>query len=246
MQKQLAPNFDILYDRFAQEQSGFFTAQQAKQAGFSTQLQSYYVKQGKWDRQQRGIFWLRGFPLGVDGGHHKVAYLWTCNKEGIPIGIISHDTALDLYNLTSQIPDAVHLSVPKRFNRRDQCRYRVRLHRRELSDSDVTHHGFMRITTVLRSILDVLIDNTMESKHFKEAIISALASGKVTHQQLVEATLSKQEERLMLQLLLDIRYEKFNDYCTVRGIKKPDGYENMPMKEAIARFKTAHGLRMDD
>jgi hypothetical protein len=46
----------------AEGQAGFFTAKQAKNAGFSENSHTYNVREGHWAREPRGIYRLREFP----------------------------------------------------------------------------------------------------------------------------------------------------------------------------------------
>jgi hypothetical protein len=47
----------------AQGQEGFFTAKQAKAAGFAESTRPYHVRVGNWIREHRGIYRLALFPI---------------------------------------------------------------------------------------------------------------------------------------------------------------------------------------
>src|SRR6516164_1549508 len=53
--------FRRLYE-VAEAQQGFFTAKQAKSAGFAENTHPYHVRAGNWIREHRGIYRLRLFP----------------------------------------------------------------------------------------------------------------------------------------------------------------------------------------
>jgi predicted transcriptional regulator of viral defense system len=55
------PNWDRLYETAA-AQAGYFTTQQAAQAGYSSQLLLKHVRAGRVTRAQRGIYRLVHFP----------------------------------------------------------------------------------------------------------------------------------------------------------------------------------------
>src|SRR4029453_4144563 len=46
----------------AEQQQGFFTAKQAKEAGFAENTHPYHVQVGNWVREHRGIYRLALFP----------------------------------------------------------------------------------------------------------------------------------------------------------------------------------------
>ena len=100
----------------AYNQDGYFTYQQAIEAGYPQQSQSYHVRNGDWDREWRSVYRLNNYPR-QDYPDLMILYLWTCNKQGMPQGVISHDMALDLYNLGSWTLQKNTMTVPPGFRR---------------------------------------------------------------------------------------------------------------------------------
>jgi len=45
-------------------QQGYFTARQAKEAGYADSRFSYHVRKGRWIREGRGIYRLANYPPG--------------------------------------------------------------------------------------------------------------------------------------------------------------------------------------
>ena len=69
-----------------------------------------------------------------------------------PGSVISHDSALALYDLSDALPTEVHVTVPRSASRR---RSGMRLHTQRLEPSEVTRRSGMTVTTVSRTIADM-------------------------------------------------------------------------------------------
>ena len=100
----------------ADDQQGYFTAQQAEKAGYRKSNHSYHVKAGNWIREGRGIYRLAAFPR-TDDSQLIVLSLWSRNRQGRPMGVYSHETALSIHNLSDAMPAKLHMTVPKGFRR---------------------------------------------------------------------------------------------------------------------------------
>ncbi len=82
------------------------------------------------------------------------------------------------------MPAEIHLSVPNGF--RKQPPAGVRLHRHDLSTSDVTERDGYRITTPLRTLLDAAA-SSLGAEHLATAVHDALDQGLVRKRRLEEA-----------------------------------------------------------
>ena len=130
----------------AAEQAGYFTAAQAKSLGYSYQVQAHHVGVGNWLRIDRGIFRLAEWLPNV---HDDLArwILWSKGRA-----VVSHETALSVHDIGEFESAQVHLTVPPGFTMRDDA---LVLHWAELPDTDVVDRTGFRITSVVRSIVDV-------------------------------------------------------------------------------------------
>jgi predicted transcriptional regulator of viral defense system len=146
------PERDALYETAA-PQSGYLTLAQAAAAGYSSPLVEYHVRTGRLERVGRGIFRLVHFPP-ADNEDLVVFWLWSKRE-----GVFSHETALALHQLSDALPGKVHVTVPLSWRRR---RLRVPgglvLHMADLSKAERGWHGPVPLTTVLRSVVDVLTE----------------------------------------------------------------------------------------
>ena len=119
-----------LYE-IAQSQQGFFTTKQATRAGFAEKTHAYHVKVGNWIREHRGIYRLADFPT-AERPDLMLWYLWSQNRQEVPEGTYSHDTALSLHELSDIMPSKLHMTVPKHFRRNSRIPEVLILHRADL------------------------------------------------------------------------------------------------------------------
>src|SRR5215470_17482939 len=99
---------------FAEQQQGFFTAKQAKTAGFAENTHPYHVQAGNWIREYRGIYRLASFPRG-ERPDLMMWSLWSRNRGETIQGVYSHQTALTLHDLSDVMPAKLHMTVPPTF-----------------------------------------------------------------------------------------------------------------------------------
>jgi predicted transcriptional regulator of viral defense system len=134
----------------AATQSGYFSASQALEIGYSYQAQKFHADHGNWLRVERGIFRLPEWPVAP----HDDLVRWSLWARGR--AVVSHDTALAVHGLGEANPADVHLTVPSNFR---STAPGIVLHRTALPQSDVWEHEGFRVTTPLRTLLDVAASN---------------------------------------------------------------------------------------
>src|ERR1035438_4899961 len=103
----------------ADGQQGFFTAKQAKEAGFAENTHPYHVKVGNWIREHRGIYRLTLYPF-TDRPELALWALWSRNRNEVIEGVYSHQTALTIYELSDLNPSKIHMTVPAHFRRNSE------------------------------------------------------------------------------------------------------------------------------
>ena len=69
---------------------------------------------------------------------------------------LSHETALGVYGISDVNPARVHLTVPKQARLRRQKPKWIVIHRADLLPSDVTTHEGLPVTTVGKSVIDMM------------------------------------------------------------------------------------------
>ena len=161
--------------RLASSQGGHFTAAQALGIGYSYQAQKYHVDYGNWERVDRGVFRIPEWPAGpLDGLVRWV--LWSKGRA-----VVSHDSAASAYGLGVANPAKTHLTVPPDFTMSDP---RVVLHHRMLPESDVSELDGATITTVERTVVDIVESHTDE-EFIADIVNDAVEAGSVTRRRLM-------------------------------------------------------------
>lgn len=160
----------------ASGQGGYFTAAQARSTGYSYQAQAHHVAAGNWLRIDRGIFRLAEWIPEV----HDDLVRWTLWSGGR--AIVSHESALAVHGVGELESPRVHLTVPSGFRMRDDA---VSLHKSDLPEDDVEERNGFRVTTILRSLIDVAA-NSADDDQLGRAIAQAREGGRFTLRQLRE------------------------------------------------------------
>ncbi len=158
----------------AARQSGYFTAAQALDLGYSYPAQRYHAQRGNWLRVDRGIYRLPEWPTGPRDNLVRWS-LWSRGRA-----VVSHETAMSVHELGDVDPARVHLTVPRNFRQKDPG---VVIHWAEVPRSDVEEHDGFRVTTPLRSLLDVAAGD-LDLDQLARAIEEALARGMLTRRAL--------------------------------------------------------------
>lgn len=185
---------------FAEQQQGYFTAKQAKAAGFAENTHPYHVTAGNWIREYRGIYRLALFPA-ADRPDLVLWSLWSRNRNEEVEGVYSHHTALSLYDLSDLNPAKLHMTVPTHFRRNGDIPGILVLHYADLPDSDVqTAQGF-KFTRPLRTILDLIEAGTVEQRFIRQALRQAVDRGLITRQQTRNARMSGPAHKMIGEVL---------------------------------------------
>ena len=161
--------------KLAASQSGFFSAAQAKDIGYSYQAQKYHADRGNWVKVERGIYRIPEWPIG----HFDHLVQWTLWSRGR--AVVSHDTALAVHDLGDVNPSRVHLTVPPDF--RAEAPGAV-LHRGEIPAQDLERREGFRVTTPFRTLLDVAASD-LELDQFARAVREACDRGPATKEGLL-------------------------------------------------------------
>lgn len=131
----------------AETQGGYFTSADAKSLGYDYPHQHFHVKRENWVRVGQGIYRLKNFP---STGHEDLIRWWLWSRKK---GAISHESAAAVYDLGDVLPAKTHLTVPPDF--RKKAAAGVVLHKALLGEKDAEMREGFRVTTPLRTILDL-------------------------------------------------------------------------------------------
>jgi len=99
---------DVLWE-VAESQHGFITAQQATGLDVGTGALQMLVHRGTLERVAHGVYRFPRFPVS-QYDPYMLAVLWTRSDEAC----LSHETALDVYEICDVNPNVIHVTVAKR------------------------------------------------------------------------------------------------------------------------------------
>jgi len=163
-----------LYE-IASGQAGYFTAGQAKVAGYGDRLQHFHRQRGNWIHIQHGIFRLLNFP--ESRWEDLVRWsLWSRDRKGEIRAVVSHETAAMVHELADYLPAKTHLTVPPRFHKVkvEGCI----LHRENLDKKHTLQQSGFLLTTPLRTLQDLL--RSGDRHQLRLAIEQATQRGLIT------------------------------------------------------------------
>jgi predicted transcriptional regulator of viral defense system len=157
-------------------QRGYFTAQQAKDAGYTYQAQKYHVDRGNWVRVDRAVFRLPDWPPAEDDAYVR----WTVWSEGR--GVVSHQSAATVHGLGELDPSHVHLTMPRDFTTRNPL---VRVYAEDVGDADVEDRADYRVTTPTRTILDIAAVTDVTQEQLESVVEEAESAGVLERDELL-------------------------------------------------------------
>jgi predicted transcriptional regulator of viral defense system len=166
--------------RVASGQRGYFTAAQARAAGYSYQAQRYHAQRGNWRSIDRGIYRFPEFDT-LPGGDEDHLVRWALWSRGQ--AVVSHTTALSVHDLGTANPAQIHLTVPPGFRQRDPA---VILHQADLTEDEVEQREGYRVTSPVRAIVESAAAH-VDQDVVDSAIAEALGRGLTTQRLLLEA-----------------------------------------------------------
>ena len=161
-------------------QGGYFTTKQALEAGYGNPHLDYHVSTGTFQRVDHGLYRQASIPPGEHDDLIRWT-LWSRNRKDQPQAVVSHETALTIHGLGELLPCRLHFTVPSRF--RKPAPAGCVLHKVELGVKDSEERVGFRVTTPLRTLID--IDSSgVSHEQFEKAATDALARGLVRRSQL--------------------------------------------------------------
>lgn len=170
--------------QIAENQLGYFTAKQAKSAGYLSKNHAYHVKKGHWISEYRSIYRLVNFPH-TDESEMVLWSLWSRNRDEVSEGVYSHETALSLYNVSDAMPAKLHMTVPTKFRKSTIIPQILILHRANLSPEDFVKKNSYSMTTPYRTIKDLVIEKSTDEIILDQAIREFRKLGLLTEKQML-------------------------------------------------------------
>jgi predicted transcriptional regulator of viral defense system len=165
-------NYTSLFDRAA-GQYGYLTPSDARQVGVDPNRLPKLAERGTIQQIAYGLYRMPAVPpTSLD--QYMEATLWP--RGG---GVLSHDTALDIYDLCDVNPARIHVTVPSGMRITRAVPRPYVLHHRDLPAGDVTRHEGIAIITPLRAIRDG-IERHLGEHLIEQAVRTARERGLIT------------------------------------------------------------------
>jgi len=181
------PDMSDLF-QMASGQRGYFTVRQARESGVSNDLVKHHIRSGRFICVYRGVYRLRDYLSTM---REEVAAAWLA--VGKDQAVIFHESALDLLEISDIIPNAINITVP-RSRRYLSPPAGITLHTstRPLEASDVTYRDGIRITSPIRTIVDVAEAGT-SVEHVERSVAEAIQAGMTSARRLQAAAASRSQ-----------------------------------------------------
>lgn len=167
----------VLYG-IAEDQAGYFTAAQARAAGVHQVRLVQLAKNGDVERVSRGVYRFTRFPIS-EYGHLMEAVLWPQVRRAGVVGVVSHQSALALHDLTDVNPARVHVTLPTAFRVRRTVPKALVIHYADLHPADIDRVHGIPVTTPARTVRDAYASH-LGNELVAQAVADGRRSGKLT------------------------------------------------------------------
>jgi predicted transcriptional regulator of viral defense system len=165
--------------RLAARQEGLFSAHQAVTAHCSQQLLGKYLAAGRVERVRRGVYRIADFP---PGDHEELVAIWLWSKTE---GVLSHESALFLHNLSDALPIRTHVTLPESWRTR-KIPDDIAPYFGEIIPEHRTWVGPLPVTSVRRTLSDCL-HSSIAPELVAQASRQAAERGLITSAEILSA-----------------------------------------------------------
>ena len=199
--------------RLATEQHGILTRSQLLQAGVAPNTIDHWIKAARLIQIHRGIYALGHLPPSPHA--QTMAAVLACG----PRAVLSHRSAAKLYGLI-RYTGAIEITAPTQHRRRG-----VIVHRKQLTDRDVTTHWGIPTTTAARTLTDLA--GTLSPAALTRAVNEARINRHLSLDDLTPRLRKRQTPRPTRSKFEDA----FRSFCTRHRLPQPEintfvaGYE---------------------
>lgn len=176
MNQRFEANYSLIIVFFTQR--GYFTAAQAREIQYTYQAQKFHVDSGNWERIDRGVYRIPYWPIEPDDELVR----WTLWSAGD--GIVSHDTALVVHDLSDVDPDRIHLTMKN--SPRHPPAILV-IHQGAIPSDDIEEREGYRVTKPTRTIADCA-EAGVAQEQLDIAVATAFERGIITPRMLRDST----------------------------------------------------------
>ena len=157
----------------AQDQYGYLRTEDLREAGFDPKRLVDYERRGVAERVAYGVYRMNAIPADELEEYMRAA-LWPMGA-----GVLSHETALDLYELCDINPARIDVTVRRRYRTHRSVPALYRLHPRDLASEQTGRLQGLPVVTPLRAILDG-IESDVRGELIEQAIQTAEQQSLIT------------------------------------------------------------------
>jgi predicted transcriptional regulator of viral defense system len=174
----------------ATDQYGFITHEDLRGLGEDPVRLRQWAQRGGVERVGHGIYRFKQIPA-TSLDPYMLATLWPAGR-----GVLSHDTALELFELCDINPDKIHITLPasRSYRPRRQGGEQYVVHHEDLDQADVTWHEEIRIVSPAVAIRQAL-DSSVPTHLVRQAIETAQRLGRVPLPKLAELSKRLEDRR---------------------------------------------------
>jgi len=173
-------------DRFAAlaevaaDQHGLFTLDDARAAGYAENTIAQMARRGRLERVSQGVYRIPFLPAGRLGAYMEAA-LWPVGARGV----LSHATALDLWDVSDINPPKIHITVPRAHRPQRAVPDAYVIHREDLTPGEFDAIEGVPVVTLARAIHECA-DDGVALDLLEQAVRTGAARGLLDRRQTEE------------------------------------------------------------
>jgi len=139
---------ELAADRF-----GLVTLADTRAVGYRDSSVAQMARRGRLERISQGVYRIPFMPGGRLGSYMEAA-LWPVGARGV----LSHETALDLWEVSDVNPAKVHITVPSAHRTQRDVPASYVVHREDLDASEIGDIEGVPVVALERAIRDCAVD----------------------------------------------------------------------------------------
>lgn len=172
----------------ARDQHGYVRTPDLHEAGINPHRLVDYHRRGLAERRGHGVYRLKLIP--EDGlSEFMEAALWPDGR-----GVLSHETALDLWELCDVNPARIDVTIPKRYRTHRDIPVQLKLHRQNLDPEEVTTYQGLPVVKP-RTAIEQAIEAGLRDSLVNQAIETGRDQAMLTREDEKQLQLARNERR---------------------------------------------------
>ncbi|MEX1142694.1 MAG: type IV toxin-antitoxin system AbiEi family antitoxin domain-containing protein [Thermoleophilaceae bacterium] len=168
--------FNVLAE-LAADQFGLVTLADTRTVGYRDSSVAEMARRGRLERVSQGVYRIPFMPGGRLGPYMEAA-LWPVGARGV----LSHETALDLWEVSDVNPAKIHITVPSAHRTQREVPATYVVHREDLDAGEIGEIEGVPVVTLERAIRDCAADG-MGPDLIEQAVRNGRGRGSLTADQ---------------------------------------------------------------